>query len=252
MTRKRDNEKDDRQNSVLPDAETMANSASMPMSGTEPPFTDVTYGTRKGIGNNNCYGYAIGDFRGRGNRKLQPGNLSGATTNLNLSSCNAVVSRALRDLKNMGYTTDPDVPCKKGYHKTMAFLAKDNDYHWYRQHKDALVTVSNRLRDPAKLSRVLGVKSSQVYMPSKTIQIGQKVLVKNAGLWSHKQGFATGPLLKDACGRAIKDPRKACRRYSDKLDYTQFCGAMCVRSAGGVTPKRRTATTTARPASTPR
>ena len=60
---------------------------------------------------------------------------------------------------------------------------------------------------------------------------GHLVVIKRAGTFSHKQGLATGPLLRDAEGHTIPDPRFANRNYGD-LNYTTFCGAMCVRAEG--------------------
>ena len=48
-------------------------------------------------------------------------------------------------------------------------------------------------------------------------------------LWSHKQGWATGPLLVDAKGRTIVDPRKADRSYKPGFHYTKFCSAFGVK-----------------------
>lgn len=201
----------------------------LPLSGSEELFTNVTYGSRRGVDNNNCYGWAIGDYRNSGNRKLQPGNLSGARGDLNLGSCSAVVNRAAADLLGRGYRVDADTPCRKGHYKVMAFLAPNNDYHWYKQHRDVMVTWPEGARTIGDLAARLGVRPAQIYAPTASPQPGDRVLVKNANLWSHKQGFATGPLLKDACDKAITDPRKACRQYGSGLDYKQYCGALCVK-----------------------
>jgi hypothetical protein len=48
-------------------------------------------------------------------------------------------------------------------------------------------------------------------------------------LWSHKQGWATGPLLVDAKGHTISDPRKADRSYKPGFHYTTFCSAYGVK-----------------------
>lgn len=202
----------------------------LPISGTERAYTDFTFGTPTGVGNNNCYGYAIDRFREVGEVKLQPGNVAGLGGNIDLTTCKSVVDRAMADLKDRAYTEKPERACRPGYHKVMAFLAKNNDYHWYRQHKNALVRLSEQMRSVAALARALGVKPKQIYSPTPRPRVGDTVMVKNSGLWSHKQGLATGPLLKDACGRAIRDPRKACRRYSETLDYKDYCGSMCVRN----------------------
>jgi hypothetical protein len=58
--------------------------------------------------------------------------------------------------------------------------------------------------------------------PGKVIEIPVK-------LWSHKTGWAGGPLLVDASGKTIADPRKANRSYKPGFHYTKFCSAYAVR-----------------------
>lgn len=201
----------------------------LPLSGSEETFTDLVYGTRRGKDNNNCYGYAIDEYRNSGATKLQPGNVSRSPGEMSLGSCASLRRRTLADLKGRAYAVDPARACRPGHYKVMAFLAPGNDYHWYKQHKDALVRLPGRLRDLAALARALDVRPSQLVSASPSPRAGDLVLVKDAGLWSHKQGFATGPLLKDSCGKAITDPRTACRTYPGGLDYRDFCGAFCVK-----------------------
>ena len=218
----------------------------LPVSGSEDVFSNATYGSRRGRGNNNCYAWAIDNYANSGGRKLQPGNLSGARGDVNLSSCAALASRAAADLRGRAYRVAPEAPCKKGFYKVMGFLAKDNDYHWYKQHRHLVVRwpADGRWKGVADLAAAMGVPEASVYAPRRPPQAGDVVLVRNSGLWSHKQGFATGPLLRDACGQAISDPRKACRSYGGGLDYTDFCGAMCVKSkfaAAAVVAKSKSA-----------
>jgi hypothetical protein len=223
-------------NAVLPSSPSLA--PALPVSGSEDVFTDVTYGSRRGKGNNNCYGWAVNEYRNSGNTKLQPGNLSRRADNNaaganSLESCKAIVDRAVDDLRTRnkgGMRVAAEVPCPRGQYKVMAFLAPREDFHWYKQHKDLLVTWPKAARSVADLARVLGVSPRQIYAPQ-TPKPGDRVLVRDARAWSHKQGFATGPLLKDACGRSIKDPRKACRTYSRELDYSEYCGALCVKKS---------------------
>lgn len=203
----------------------------LPVSGSEEVFADITYGTRRGRGNNNCYAWAIGDYRNSGSRKLQPGNLHGAKDDMNLSSCADIARRAAADLRGRAYAAKAEDACRPGYYKVMSFLAKDNDYHWYKQHRHLLLRwPANWEGDVAKLAAVLKVPVTSVYVPRSPPRAGDVVLVKDARVFSHKQGFATGPVLYDACGAVITDPRKACRTYSADLDYSKFCSAMCVKS----------------------
>lgn len=203
--------------------------ARLPVSGAEDVYTYGLFASPKGKGNNNCYAWAIDAYRDSGSRKLQPGNESALGGQLDLSSCAALRARALADLKKNGYVVDADQACRRGFYKIMGFLDPGTDHHWYKQHRHALIKLTDKLRTPADVARALGVAPSQVYAATPAPKPGDVVLVRDAKLWSHKQGFATGPLLRDACGRAIADPRKACRSYG-ALDYTAYCGAVCVKS----------------------
>ena len=203
----------------------------LPTSGSEDVFSDGVYGTPRGRGNNNCYGWAIDEYRNSGESKLQPGNLGREPGRFELQSCAQLNDRVLADMRGRAYVEDAQVPCKKGYYKIMGFLDPNDDYHWYKQHRHALVRLSSTLRSVAGVARVLGVSPKQVYAATPRPRSGDTVLVKDAGVWSHKQGFATGPLLKDACDQVIKDPRQACRAYGN-LNYTRYCGSLCVMSQG--------------------
>lgn len=224
-------------NNSLPNRNANASTSPLPLSGAEETYTDLVYGVRRGKRNNNCYAWATGEYRNSGDVKLQPGNLSKNNAGRNggsmdLGSCAALRSRSGADLRGRAYPADPDKPCRAGHYKIMAFLAPGEDYHWYKQHGDALVRATDKMRNLAALARALGVNPAQVHSPTAEPRKGDMVLVKRAGVWSHKQGFATGPMLKDACGKVIKDPRKACRDYG-RLNYSQFCGAWCVRPKAG-------------------
>lgn len=221
----------------------VAATARLPLSGTEETFSDIAYGTSRGVKNNNCYAYALGHYENSGGVKLQPGNLSGAKGAMSLADCGELRARVLKDANGNMHAVDAQVPCRQGWYKVMAFLDENNDYHWYRQHKDLLVTA----RQPGTATGVaanLDVPATSVVTGSGdgSVRKGDLVLVRDAGLWSHKQGFATGPLLKDACNAPIRDPRSACRDYGT-YNYRTFCGAFCVRQGSAL--KRRTASRSA-------
>ena len=204
----------------------------MPLSGSEETFTDVVYGSRPGKDNNNCYAWAFGRYANRGGVKLQPGNLAGDRAELNLAGCADMRRRVLEDWPRRDvYPADADAPCRAGYYKVMGFVHRGTDFHWYKQHRDVLVS-ARAGNTPAKLAREFGVAPDSVESPSPTAAEGDKVLVRGAGTWSHKRGFATGPLLRDSCGKVIRDPRAACRDYGE-YNYRDFCGAYCVRSRRG-------------------
>ena len=58
-----------------------------------------------------------------------------------------------------------------------------------------------------------------------------KLFKFKANVFSHKRGWATGPLLVDAKGKAIIDPRKASRNYPG-LSYGKYCSSFCVKNSG--------------------
>ncbi len=201
---------------------------------TSETYSDILYGNPVGTKENNCYAYALDHYRNSGGRKLQPGDLAGMKTDVDLSECSELIQRALADAKAMGwdlqYAGGSLDQCPSGYYKIVAVLAPNNDFHWYRHHKDLLYRVK-RSRTADDIAAEFHVPLAAVSSPSgKHANTGDLVLIRNANVWSHKQGFSpAGPLLRDACGNIIKDPTKACRNYGSGLNYTQVCGAFCLK-----------------------
>ncbi len=68
------------------------------------------------------------------------------------------------------------------------------------------------------------VQAAGKIVPGKTLQF-------KANCWSHKQGYGTGPLLKDASGKPIRDPRLADKKYPG-LNYNIYGGSFCVKNKG--------------------
>jgi len=207
------------------------------MRNTQETYSDLLYGSPVGAGQNNCYAYAINYYKNSGDAKLQPGDLAGLRGGVDLKDCDDLVARALADGKAMGWDmryvgTDPaSQRCDRGAYMIMAVVSPDNDFHWYRHHKDLLYRVETprSLRD---LAAEFGVSPDQVSIPGNGARAasGDLVLVRGANVWSHKQGFSPdGPLLRDACGKVIKDPALACRDYGGGLNYKRVCGAFCLR-----------------------
>jgi len=67
--------------------------------------------------------------------------------------------------------------------------------------------------------------------PDGTLRPG-RVLTIPVRLWAHKQGFGGGPVIVDASGKTIRDPRRADRNYGG-LNYSRFCSAYAVRCGAG-------------------
>lgn len=198
------------------------------------PFTNLVYNKSWGKEHNNCYAYAIDHFSPSTDEKLQPGDLSSPPNkkDLSLKKCGSLEARAAADLGSRAYkiSGSADTTCKAGYYKIFPVIAPGKDYHWYRSNKDVVYRVD--AKDPktvTSLAKQMGVKKSQFLSPEGSkLSEGQLIFVKNANLWSHKRGFATGPLLKDACGKFIKDPQTACRNYGE-YNYKVACNAFCVK-----------------------
>jgi len=124
--------------------------------------------------------------------------------------------------------------CKKGYYKSMMVVAPTDrngnpggDFHFYKQH--GVVRYKLRKGDTVKtLASFFGVSQYKIKKAMGANPRMGKIIVFKCNLFSHKMGWATGPLLVDSCGKVIKDPRKACRKYG--LNYSKYCNSFCVAS----------------------
>ena len=205
----------------------------MSVRNTGDTYSNLMYSNPVGTRNNNCYAWAINYYKNSGDEKLQPGDLAGLAGGNN-TNCDDLVKRALADAEAMGWSLrfigNSKVPCCNGY-KIVAVVAPGNDFHFYRFNKDLLYRIKTP-RSLKELAKEFGVSSKDITIPgAKTkASVGDLVLIKNANVWSHKRGLSEdGPLLKDACGRIIKDPAKACRDYGNGLNYSLVCGAFCFK-----------------------
>jgi len=213
-----------------------------PINGTEPVFSLLPYGSDEGIMNNNCYAYSRHHYKKSGHQKLQPGDLIYGNRNLptDLTSCKDLVQKVLHDAPEKTYLVPMNKPCKNGFWKAFAVLDKDVDYHFYLQHNDVQYE-AKKGDTPASIARRLKLPVETIQpLPSrkKTYREGEIVLIKNAGLWSHKRGLMSGPLLVDAKNKPIHDPRRASRDYGD-LNYDIPCTSFCFKPLGIATPPRR-------------
>ena len=162
---------------------------------------------------------------------------------------------------------NPDAKPRKGFYKVMCFVAPSNDFgnstgdfHWYKEISAIRYRTrpGDTVRSLAKFFRVTP-KTIQTALAKATapknasngrvandeeelrilnkytaaaadarLPIG-KVLDFPVKLWSHKTGWAGGPLIVDASGKTITDPRKADRNYKPGFHYSKFCAAYGVR-----------------------
>jgi hypothetical protein len=233
-----------------------------------PKYTWAPWGT-SGVVHDNCYDYAFGSFSNNRTSKSVPGDRSGNKANgLTFRTCDGIAKRVLKDNPGSVYKmkTGSEKP-KPGFYKVMCFVAPSNDFgnstgdfHWYKE----ISSIQYRIRPGdrvASLARFFHVTSRSIMeavakgRASNNRNTGRiadqdtdlrrlnrststnksallpagKVIEFPVKLWSHKTGWAGGPLIVDASGRTITDPRKADRNYTPGFHYTKFCSAYGVR-----------------------
>ena len=175
----------------------------------------------------NCYSFALNKITQ--NQKLQPGELAGNHSGVNLSrGCSGLNKQLRKDAKASGgrmYPVQANKGCRKGYYKIASVMDPNTDFHFMRQMGSVVYKVK-RGETLRSVATKFAVKPSQVVRRAPGV-----LLVRNAKVWAHKRGLAGGPIIEDSCGKPILDPRKACMNYGD-LDYTKKCGAFCVLRGG--------------------
>jgi len=191
----------------------------LPLSGYEPVFSLSPW--NHAVDSDNCYDYAIGDFRKNRLVKSTPGNRAGYRSNRSFTTCGDLRKRILADNPGKVYTVKASTPCKRGFYKIMNFVAKQGDFHFYKQIRAVKWNVQHG-DTRAKLAKFLRVPMSRV--PALT----KRTVTIPVNLWAHKQGWGAPPILVDAKGKTISDPRKASRNYPG-LNYNKLCGCYCVK-----------------------
>ena len=205
----------------------------LPLSGSESVYSWHPWGGT-GLHVDNCYAYAVGDHARYRMNKSVPGNHSGMSSIFHTyKTCKGLSKRVISDNPKKVYKVKPTSQCRKNFYKIMMFVAPKNiynsstgDFHFYKQHGFIKYTVKKG-DTPSKIAKFFKVSVSN--LPKKLPVAGKTIKVR-ANVWSHKLGWATGPLLYDASGKVIKDPRKADRNYGYK--YTKFCSSFCVKNKG--------------------
>lgn len=207
----------------------------LPLSGSEKNYTrkDWTSYVRA----NNCYAYAMSDLKRFRPQKSVPGNRSGKTysAGYRFLTCGNLGDLVTSDNPKNVYKTNPKSPCQRGFYKIMMFVAPTNsvgdsegDFHFYKQHGKVEYII--RAADTyTSIAKFFGVSPTTVKKYAGELKPGKKIKFP-VNLWSHKMGWATGPLLVDSKGKVIKDPRKAAKDYS--YNYSKYCNSFCVRSGG--------------------
>ena len=249
----------------------------LPLSGSERTFSWDPWG-RAGVNHDNCYDYAFGSYSAKRNSKSVPGDRSGIGSNgLTFTTCNGIVKRVLSDNPGSVYRMSPAAKPKPGFYKVMCFVAPSNDFgnstgdfHWYVQNQ--AVRYKIRPGDTvAKLARFFRVKPAVIIEATRKYKnpvsntdgkiatnnsnikmmnarntsrspalMAGKIIEFPVNLWSHKQGWASGPLMIDASGKTIVDPRRSNRSWKPGFHYTKFCSAYGVRRGIAQTGNNKT------------
>jgi hypothetical protein len=217
----------------------------LPLSGSEIVYDWNPWGKSSKM-RSNCYAYSL-NSRARYTQKSTPGNHAGMNSySDDMTDCKALTKRVLADNPKKVYKSHATSRCKKGFYKIMMFVAprtryQSGDFHFYKQH--GVINYKVKRGDTHKsiakffdipIERVLKAKVRgghhlHFYRHKDNLVPGHTIQFK-ANVFSHKQGWATGPLLYDASGKVIKDPRKANRKYG--YNYSKYCCSFCVKNKG--------------------
>ena len=233
----------------------------LPLSGAEALFSYDPWGT-SGKVHDNCYDYAFGSFSNRRPTKSVPGDRSGVGSNgLTFTKCTGIAERIQSDNPRAVYRMrSMTQKCKPGYYKVVCMVAPSNDFgnstgdfHFLRQigavrykvragdtvkglakffHVRPEVIQQALRRATSPLSPTNGrISNSNLTVLNKNNEkvgllqklLPGKIIQFPANLFSHKTGWAGGPLLVDASGKTIVDPRKANFKYKPGFHYTKIC-----------------------------
>jgi hypothetical protein len=214
----------------------------LPLSGSEVKYTPLKWNSKNAKWNNNCYAYAVNDLSQARIHKSQPGNVSGMSDNYHsYTTCKGLAERVISDNPGKIYVCpDYKKPCPRGYFKVMLFVSPTGqaDFHWYKQHGDVtykvdtgdtVISIANKFKVPVNLiKKAAGVRGV----------VAGTNLRFHANIWSHKRGWGDGPLITDASGQVILNPKTADKKYGE-LNYKKFCHAFCVKRTGVKVGKRR-------------
>jgi hypothetical protein len=202
----------------------------LPLSGGERPYSWYPWGGT-GLHVDNCYAYAVGDHSLYRNNKSVPGNRSGMSSIFHsYKNCKGLAKRVISDNPKKVYRALAEERCRKQFYKVMMFVAPTNkyqnvtgDFHFYKQH--GFVKYKVKKGDTREsIARFFKIPLSRI-----PVRLAPIIKIK-ANVFSHKLGWATGPLLTDASGKVIKDPRKADRKYG--FNYSKYCCSFCVKNKG--------------------
>jgi LysM repeat protein len=208
-----------------------------PKSGSEHVFTLKKWGGKVGVKNNNCYAYAVNDFVSFRQSKAQPGERANIKGNGPYDSCKRLNESVIADNPKRVYAAKAMTKCKPGYYKIMMFISKckrnaylcQGDFHFYKQHSKTEYKVKKDDTHES-IAAFFSVPVIRVKRAAAVLKRGEIITFK-ADFFSHKRGWATGPLITGAHGKLIKDPRTISRDYPG-INYDTICSSFCVKNTG--------------------
>lgn len=206
-----------------------------PTNGSEPTFTMKRWNGKVGINNNNCYAYAVNDFEDYRKWKAQPGER--ANINHGGIDCKRLSAAVVADNPKKVYASKAMSKCRPGFYKIMMFAATckkwaplcQGDFHFYKQHSRTEYKVK-RGDTHESIAAFFHVPVLRIKRAARVLTPG-RLIVFRADFFSHKRGWATGPLMTGARGKLIRDPRKVSRDYPG-MNYDTYCSSFCVKNKG--------------------
>lgn len=177
----------------------------------------------------NCYVFALAPSLGPGgytpNRryKARPGDMcvKFRFRPLDFTKCSDIVERVLCDnrqyVRKLAKGSDPNMWVEKGFHLMAAVLSPGvhTDFHFLRR-----VPVHVVLENLPKFMSTPGSQHAVQQLLESPFKY----------VWVHQRGWSKGgPLIHDAKGNLIVDPKKACFDYGS-LHYSINCGMFRVKT----------------------
>lgn len=240
----------------------------LPQSGAEPKFSWEPWGSSGRVHDNCYdYAFGSFSSK-RTAKSVPGNRSGVGANGLSFTTCKGITQRILSDNpKGSVKIIKPTARCPPGFYKVMCFVAPHNDFgnstgdfHFLKQ----VGSVRYKIRPndtvhgiakffhvhpavvlrAAKISTVpITANDGDIVNENSELANLDKLNVKfrntirlipgriiefPVNLWAHKQGWAGGPLMIDASGRTIVDPRKANLNYHPGFHYTKFCSAWAV------------------------
>ena len=242
----------------------------LPLSGAEPKFSWEPWGSSGQVHDNCYdYAFGSYSNK-RTRKSVPGNRSGVGSNGLTFTTCKGITQRILSDNpKGAAKLMSATSRCPEGYYKVMCFVAPQNDFgditgdfHFLKQ--VGHVRYKTRLNDtvqgvadffhvhPGTVLRAARISTSPTTPNDGKIsnepgelhrldainrKVKNKIYLKPGriiefpvNLFAHKQGWAGGPLMIDASGRTIIDPRKANLNYTPGFHYTKFCSAWAVHN----------------------